>query len=210
MQHCEGAFDIFHDLGFGLHGVGASFGDLVGSGSFVEDICGHAVIVGGQVLDLLGESAYACKLACGWRKRILLRGHGIGGGNDQIFRVGNPEVERLADRANRRQLAVLRARRAAAGQQEQERQKTTERFRIHIQSPWSAGFRDRRPSLKPYNFKSALSQAIFSLVNIASRSCHETSARMARRDRQQIARDWAFRDGRRGRTSMSPYTKAVL
>jgi hypothetical protein len=116
MQRCERALEVVHDLGFGLDGVGAGLRLLFGSGGLVEDVRGHAIVVGGQVLDLLGKGTDAGKLTCGWRIGIFLHRHGIGSGNHPIFGVGDPEIERLTNRANRRRLVVLRACRTAANQ----------------------------------------------------------------------------------------------
>src|ERR1039457_7219487 len=57
-----------------------------------------AIVVGGQVLDLLGKRTDASKLTPGWREGIFSLGHGIGSGDDLLFSSGDPEVERLTDR----------------------------------------------------------------------------------------------------------------
>jgi hypothetical protein len=50
------------------------------------------------MFDLLCEGTDASKLAMGWREGIFLLRHGVGSRDHLIFRSGDPEVERLADR----------------------------------------------------------------------------------------------------------------
>src|ERR1700687_4446338 len=73
MQRRERAFDVIHDLGLRLDRVGSGLGLLIRGGRLGEDVRGHTIVVGGQVLGLLGESAGAGKLTRGWREGILDR-----------------------------------------------------------------------------------------------------------------------------------------
>jgi hypothetical protein len=98
MQGCKRAFEVIHDLSLGSYRLGPGLGLLIRGGFVGEDVGRHTVVVGGQVFYLLGESTGAGKLTRGWRERISLFRHGIGGRGNFFLGVGYPEVERLADR----------------------------------------------------------------------------------------------------------------